>query len=81
MIVGGYTLDLYCRNDSECSFIGKEYEDFPGGNKFVSYEASKASIHGRSEGACLKDAKVRGWVLAGGDVVCKWCAAMKGKKI
>lgn len=76
MIVGGYAMDLYCRNGTECAFIGKEYEDFPGGNRFISYRAAEVHVAGESKADCVRDAKARGWLFSDRDVSCKWCAGL-----
>jgi hypothetical protein len=66
MIVGCYTLDLYCRNSAvsrkdrlhKCK--GSEY-DQPG--QFTGYNEREAKA----------EAKNLGWVFSKGDVTCPWC--------
>lgn len=52
MIVGGYTMDVYCENEDKCVKTNT-----PG-----VFRASD-SFYGRNERAAFKEARTKGWVF------------------
>lgn len=63
MIVGGYTLDLYCRNHPTS-----------GGSLHTSWgEEGVAQFTGRSVSGCRGLARRAGWRFVAGDVLCPAC--------
>ena len=66
MIVGGYSLHLYC--DSGLKPAGNvEGHGWAG-------EANPAEFAGRNKTACRTQAKARGWILQGTLAICPVCA-------
>lgn len=68
MIVGCYSLDLYCENfdiakDQAEDELGHKYNDFP--DQFTG--------HSRAE--CVRNARRRGWIvnISGGKAYCPMC--------
>jgi hypothetical protein len=67
MIVGCYTLDLYCDRDNPDGYTIADipehgFREFP--HQFT----------GHTEGVCMRDAKRRGWRFQDGKAYCPRCA-------
>jgi hypothetical protein len=65
VIVGGYTLDLYCDRES----TRHAYKEFP--HVFYAQTGSR----------CRREARAVGWNLTrGGEAICPKCSGKKGTK-
>lgn len=62
MIVGGYTLDLYCDDPSHDKNLPWEYENKPD------------TYYGPSRRSTVKHAKINGWVFRSGKAYCPKCS-------
>jgi len=62
MIVGGYSLDLYCMREKDCARIG------PRENRHGT-----ANYAGVNERQTMRQARHHGWKFMGDDVLCPWC--------
>ena len=64
MIVGGYTLDLYC--DSEKCPVG--------------FKAGRWSFTGPTKARCMREARKGGWKIRLGKAICPKCAVARHPK-
>ena len=70
MIVGGYTLDLYCR-DSAASKVTE-------GPDPHAYRTGFEQFYGRTYSECKRQAVKAGWRFdKDDDVTCPWCLKKK----
>lgn len=65
MKVGCYSLDLYCDNRSAWPDPRHEYDEFP------------HNFAGRTEAACIRNAKAMGWRIGQKRQLCPKCAKKK----
>jgi hypothetical protein len=68
VIVGRYTMDLYCKYDQASTNHGRPIKHCGGSFQYCI---------GSTEGACKRESKRRGWkwVDGGTEVICKSCYA------
>lgn len=66
MIVGGYSLDLYCR-------YAKTSNGAEAGSVDHAWGTGSGSYAGASKTDCYRQAMKRGWLFKGGDVTCPHC--------
>lgn len=73
MIVGGYTLDLYCDNKDKHTFLSS------GGYYFISDTGNYIPINNQFTGEvyreCVKEAREAGWLVnrSKDKCLCKYC--------
>lgn len=71
MIVGGYTLDLYCRNGRVSEGKGCKHPGERG------MEAAVGQFTGQTEREARKAARAAGWRFSIDDVTCPYCMRAK----
>lgn len=79
MIVGAYTLDLYCDHPEHNGFI------LSSGKMLVLFNGKQVELAhqfvGRTERYCRKQARKAGWVFKRGrEVVCPFCTTQTRKE-
>lgn len=74
MIVGCYSLHLYCVYDELPTWYHHEHGDEPVPFGFHAYREFPAEFDGRTEAECKRQARKRGWKFRDGDVLCPRCA-------
>ena len=67
MIVGCYSMDLYCSNDARC--VG-EIGPYQRQVRFCGFTGETAA-------QCRKEARKIGWKFINGDVICPKCTAVR----
>jgi len=71
MIVGGYDLHLYCKNET-LPLVGSDASCLKG---FHRYNEFPHEFYGRNEREVMKQARKRGWKFRDGDAICPRCAS------
>jgi hypothetical protein len=61
VIVGCYSMDLYCKNDKSCQRLT------------VAHTIGFAQTTGENRTQCLSAAKKLGWKITKGDAICPYC--------
>ena len=77
MIVGCYTLDLYCENEGTYNVWGEDgrelYDEY--GHQHNEFPHTFADEYGSK---CRSEARAKGWLLGRGKALCPKCSG-KGK--
>ena len=75
MIVGGYDLHLYCRNELPISYSFARKGPCPAGHHEDGQD--RAEFFGSNERQACVLARRAGWKFTGGNVLCPQCAKAK----
>lgn len=77
MIVGTYTLHLYCDSGLKQPYADERHERLPG------HHGEPGEFTGNTRAECLRKARKAGWFVTGSNentVTCPRCAAIWNKK-